>query len=226
MTTMTLLTLFSVNAQVFKGMLIGGLNMSQVEGDEVYGYNRFGGNLGAGVFVPIDKRWGISMETLFTMKGAFQGDQYLAEDSLGNRITGSYDLRLNYVEIPLLMHFTDRERITVGAGFSYSRLVGVTEKEHGKLIETTTVKDGPYKTSDYSILADIRLRIYQSLLINVRYGYTLGSIRTRDFYNINGEYIRTREQSNNTISLRLIWMFNDGGLTLSNVNKSNPEQEK
>lgn len=221
---MTLLTFVSARAQVFKGMLIGGLNMSQVEGDEVYGFNRFGGNFGAGVYVPVDKQWGVSMETLFTMKGAFQGDQYLAEDSLGNRITGAYDLRLNYVEIPLLIHFTDRERITVGAGFSFSRLVGVTEKEHGKLVETTTVKDGPYSTSDYSALADIRVRIYESVLLNVRYGLTLGSIRTRDFYNINGEYLHTRNQSNSTISLRLIWMFNDGGLTLSNVDKANPAQ--
>lgn len=224
-TVVAIMLSIGASAQVFKGMLIGGVNMTQVDGDEVYGFNRFGGNLGAGVFLPFDKQWGMSMEALYTMKGSYQGDQYLDVDSLGNKLTGSYDLRLNYVEVPLLFHFTDRELITVGAGFSYARLVGVTEKEHHRLVKTTTLKDGPYKTSDYSALADIRLRLFPSFLINFRYSYSLVKIRTRDFYNIDGEYLRTRDQYNNTLTIRLIWMFNDGGLTLSNVKKANSAQE-
>ncbi|PKP18127.1 MAG: hypothetical protein CVU06_12475 [Bacteroidetes bacterium HGW-Bacteroidetes-22] len=226
LTVVALLITIGAKAQVFKGMVIGGFNLTQVDGDEVYGFDRIGANIGAGVFVPIDNNWGLSMETLFTMKGSYQGDQYLLSDSLGNRLTGSYDLRLNYVEIPLLIHYNDRDRITVGVGFSYARLVGVTEKEHGVEITSTTVKDGPYKTSDYSLLADVRLRIYKSLLLNVRYCYSLAKIRTRDFYNVDGVYLRTREQYNNTISVRFIWMFNDLGLTLSNVKKANPTLEK
>jgi len=159
------------------------------------------------------------------MKGAYQGDQYLTTDSLGNKLTGAYDLRLNYVEVPLLFHYTDRERITVGVGLSYSRLVGVTEKEHQQLIKTTTVKDGPYKTSDYSVLGDLRVRLFPSFLLNFRYSYSLVKIRTRDFYNLNGEFLRTRDQYNNALTVRLIWMFNDGGLSLSNVNKANPAKE-
>ncbi len=225
LTVVVLLLMPGARAQVFKGMLIGGFNLTQVDGDEVYGFDRIGANIGAGVFVPVDKNWGFSMETLFTMKGSYQGDQYLTTDSAGNRLTGAYDLRLNYVEIPLLAHYTDRDRLTVGVGLSYARLVGVTEKEHGKLISSTTVKDGPYKTSDYSVLADLRLKLYKSILLNVRYSYSLAKIRTRDFYNIHGEFLRTREQYNNTISVRFIWMFNDLGLTLSNVKKANPAIE-
>lgn len=225
LTVVVLLLMPGARAQVFKGMLIGGFNLTQVDGDEVYGFDRIGANIGAGVFVPVDKNWGLSMETLFTMKGSYQSDQYLTTDSAGNRLTGAYDLRLNYVEIPLLVHYTDRDRLTVGVGLSYARLVGVTEKEHGKIISSTTVKDGPYKTSDYSVLADLRLKLYKSILLNVRYSYSLAKIRTRDFYNIHGEYLRTREQYNNTLSVRFIWMFNDLGLTLSNVKKANPAIE-
>lgn len=213
-------------AQVFKGMLLGGFNLTQVEGDEVYGFNRLGANVGAGVFLPIDNKWGVSLEALFTQKGAYQGDQYLQYDSLGERVTGSYDLRLDYVEIPVLAHFTDRNRITAGIGFSYSRLIGVTEKEHGKLIETTTVNNGPYSKSDYALLGDLRVKLYPSILLNFRYSYSLSSIRTRDFYNLTGAFLRTREQFNSTLTLRLIWMFNDGGLTLSNVNKANNVTEE
>lgn len=214
------------NAQAFRGMILGGFNASQVEGDEVYGFHRFGANLGAGVFLPFDNRWGMSMEALFTQKGAWQSDQYLRYDSSGLRITGSYDLRLNYVEIPVLAHFTDRNRITVGLGFSYSRLIGVTEKEHGVTIESTTVKDGPYSTSDYSVLADARVRLFPSFLLNFRYSLSLSSIRTRDFYDLAGEYLYTRDQYSQTLTLRVIWMFNDGGVTLSNVNKAGTVTEE
>jgi len=85
----------------------------------------------------------------------------------------------------------------------------VNEYEHGKKIETTTLTTGPYNRNDFSILADVRFRVYKKLKINVRYSYSLVSIRTRDFYDVNGKYLTTRDQFNNIISLRLIYMFNE-----------------
>lgn len=199
-----------LSAQIIKGEAILGMNLTQVDGDEVYGFKKVGANIGAGVMVPFGKRgrWDVSFETIFTQKGSKQGPQY--NDSLndGRVITGEYKLNLNYVEVPVLVMYTDKEFISFGAGLSWARLVGVKEYEHGQLVETTTVNSGTYSKNDFSILADFRIRIYKSLKFNLRYQYSLLKIRTREFENFAGD-TWTRDQYNNVITFRLIWVFNE-----------------
>ncbi len=91
---------------------------------------------------------------------------------------------------------------------SSGKQVGVKEYEHGQLIETTTLSSGTYNKNDFSILADFRIRIYKSLKFNLRYQYSLLSIRTREYTDLAGN-TWTREQYNNVISFRLIWAFNE-----------------
>ncbi|MFA4863775.1 MAG: hypothetical protein WC605_08400, partial [Bacteroidales bacterium] len=45
-----------LSAQRFKGAVMGGMNLSQVDGDEVYGYKRVGGHFGLAAILPI-KKW-------------------------------------------------------------------------------------------------------------------------------------------------------------------------
>ena len=207
------------SAQVIRGMLIGGVNFTQVDGDEIYGFHRQGVNLGVGAMIPFTRNWSVTLETLFSQKGSYQAPfQYFEQkDTLGNVIailTGEYDLRMNYVEVPVLIQYTDKDVVSAGVGVSYGRLVGITEKEHGNQVTTTTVSNGPYKTDNWEIIGDIKLPLYKSLRINLRYSYSLAKLRTRDFYNIYGEYIKTRDQFHNLFSIRLIWMFNDKGKSL------------
>ena len=195
---------FEAKAQIIKGEAILGMNLSQVDGDEVYGFHKVGANVGAGVLVPFGKkgRWDASFEALFSQKGAYQRPQY--DDSL----TYEYELHLNYAQIPVLVMFTDKEFISFGAGFSWGRLVGVKEWEHGQLVDSTTLNSGTYNKNDYCILADIRIRVYKSLKFNLRYQYSLASIRTREYSDLSGR-TWTREQFNNVISLRLIYVFGE-----------------
>jgi len=200
----------ALNAQIIKGEAIVGMNLTQVDGDEVFGFKKVGANLGAGVMIPFGKRgrWDVSFETLFTQKGSKQRAQY--NDSLNNGtvITGEYKLNLNYVEIPVMVMYTDKEFISAGAGLAWARLVGVKEYEHGKLVETTTLNNDVYNKNDFSILADFRIRIYKSLKFNLRYHYSLFKIRTREFEDLAGN-TWTRDQYNNVITFRLIWVFNE-----------------
>lgn len=189
------------NAQIIKGEVFLGGNLSQVDGDECYGYKRIGAHVGAGAMIPFGKKWDASMEVLFNQKGAFQNEQY--RDTIGTNIfTGEYKLRLNYVEIPVLVHFTDKDLVTIGTGFSYGRLISMNEIEHG---EATNFKG--YNSNDFSVLVDLRLKIYKQLKFNFRYQYSLTKIRTRDFYNINGQFQETRNQFNNVLTFRLVYMF-------------------
>ncbi len=192
-----------IQAQVIKGEAILGMNLSQVDGDEVFGFKKVGLNVGAGVLIPIARNWDVSLEALYTQKGANQKPQYPDSDS-----NYAYRINLNYAEVPVLVMYTDKGFISAGAGFSWGRLVGVKEWEHGKLVETTTVNNGPYNKNDFCILGDLRIRIYKQLKFNLRYQYSLVKIRTREFGHISTGFWE-RDQYNNVISFRLIWVFNE-----------------
>jgi len=198
--------------QRIQGAVIAGFNLSQVDGDEIFGFKKIGVNAGVGATLPIGKNFSFSIETLYNQKGSNQGKQYSDTDSLGNELNGAYKLRLDYLEIPVLFQYNDRDIITAGVGFSYGRLVRVEEYEHTRKVETTTLNGGPYSRSDYNVIADVRFRVlkkFPRFKLNLRYAYSMVKIRTRDFYDTRGQYDTTRDQFNNLISFRLIYMFNE-----------------
>ena len=107
--------------QSIKGGLAAGLNATQVDGDEVYGYHKFGLNAGAFAIIPFRKNFSFTLETAYTQKGSYQRPQFA--DSL----TGEYRLILNYVEVPLLFHYIEKDIIKIGTGFSWGKLVEFKE---------------------------------------------------------------------------------------------------
>lgn len=185
------------------GEAILGGNISQVDGDEVYGFKKLGINAGAGAIVPLGDHFTLGIEVLLNQKGSRQKAQ--SNDSI---ITGEYKLRLNYLEVPVLFHYNDKDRAWFGAGFSWGRLASIEEYEHGQKITTTSL-DGPYDRDDINFLLDVKFRMYKSLLFNVRYAYSLKKIRTREFDSYYGNDTWTRKQYNNLWSFRLIYVFNE-----------------
>ena len=194
-------------AQVIKAEALLGLNLTQVEGDEVYGFKKPGINIGAGAMIPLGKNWDISFEITYNQKGAKEGDQY--NDTIDDvPVTGAYKLRLNYAEIPVLIHYTDKEFLTIGAGFSFGRLVGIQEYEHGSRVDGTTLTSNTYDKNDFSYIVDLRVRLKGPLKLALRYQNSMVKIRTREFNNIIGD-TWSRDQYNKVITLRLIYMFNE-----------------
>lgn len=190
-------------AQRIKGELIFGMNTTQIDGDEVYGFHKYGLNMGVGGILPLSKRWSISVETIFNQKGSYQKES-IEIDTLP---TPYYNIRLNYLDIPVMIHYEDKGGLIFGAGFSWGRTVGIEEVEHGKKVETTTLA-GPYKREDVNALADIRFKIWKKLKFNFRYAYSVFPIRTRVFTNtINQSWERT--QYNSMLTFRLIYVFNE-----------------
>ena len=190
-------------SQVIKAMVIAGGNLTQVDGDNCYGYKKIGLNVGAGAMIPFGKNWDVSMEVLYNQKGAHQRKKY---NDNGDGKTGAYDIKLNYAEIPILVHYTDKGLISIGGGFSYGRLIDISEYEHGKKT-SVKINDGTYTIDDYNVVADLRFKIHRQLKLNLRYQYSMAKIRTRDFYDINDEYTNTREQFNNVVSVRMVYVF-------------------
>jgi hypothetical protein len=185
-------------AQSIKGGLITGFNMTQVDGDEVYGYHKYGLNVGALSIIPLGEKFSFSIEILYNQKGSYQRPWQM-DDSLN----GAYKLILNYLDVPVLFQFEDKKVIKFGTGLSWGRLVQFKEWEHEQRIEWNT-PNGPYNKSDVDFLFDVQLRLVQGLSFDMRYAYTISKIRTRTF--LTGE---TRNQFNNMITLRMIYVFRD-----------------
>ena len=131
---------------MFKGEVFAGGSMSQVDGDECYGYERLNGQVGAGVLWSVlDDDWlDLSLEVLYNPKGALRADTLKYNSG---SFFGLYDLKLNYVEVPMMVYFTDKHRYSVGLGLSYGRLVGINEKIN-KVETATTVGNGRLRWVD------------------------------------------------------------------------------
>lgn len=219
--TVTIFIAINSNAQRIKGAIIGGFNTTQVDGDEVYGYHKWGFNVGASAIFPFGKtsNWSIGIETLFTQKGSYENDPN-SPDSLGKPY---YNLRLNYAEVPVLLMYEDKKTLTFGAGFSWGRLVSVTEIEHGNQTKTTLF--GPYKRDDFSVLFDLRFKLYEGLKFNFRYQYSMIPIRHRIYDVIDNSGIRhtwERYQYNSMLTFRFIYIFNEA----REINRDNNNNEE
>lgn len=117
-----------LHAQIIKGEVFLGGNITQVDGDECYGFKKFGFHGGAGALVPITSFMDVGLEVLFNQKGAYKRDAITSNSTFPY----AYNLRLNYAEIPIMIYLTDKDRVSVGLGVSYGRLVGLTELRDGE----------------------------------------------------------------------------------------------
>lgn len=190
-----------------KGVIIGGFNLSQVDGDQVYGFNKFGINAGFGGILPLGHKFSLSVEVLYNEKGSFRKIPP-ESDSLKN--LPYYSLKLNYLTAPIMIHFQDRDTWTFGLGFSWGRLVGFKELEHNKKQEWDRPNITYKSKNDFSVIADIRFRVWKHLKLNVQYSYSLAKIRTRYYDPDPGRTDPwSRNQYNNVITVRLLYYLNE-----------------
>lgn len=120
-----------LHAQIIKGEVFFGGNACQVDGDECYGFKKFGVHAGAGALIPIFNSSGLNLdvglEVLFNQKGAYKRDSITHNSTFPY----AYNLKLNYAEIPLMLYLTDKDRYSLGVGVSYGRVVFLDEKQNG-----------------------------------------------------------------------------------------------
>lgn len=192
--------IIAVKAQFVKGGIISGFNITQVDGDEYAGYKKFGLHVGGTAIIPLKNNFSLGLELLYNEKGSY-------EKPLGSLDTLEYTLRLNYAEVPIMIRYIDKDLAGLGLGFSYGRLVNAKEWENGIRSQWST-PTGPYKTEDYSVIAEAFFKVYGGLKANIRYSYSMYRLRTREFYTGTNS-AETRHQYNNSITFRLMYIFKD-----------------
>jgi len=239
----------SASAQRFIGGIAAGMNFTQVDGDEVFGYYKTGFNGGPFVKLMLDKkqRFSITMELLYTQKGALHNRntfvEYIAKgdtvfiDPLYPDYEKKvfYNLRTDYLEIPLLIHYEDpRAKISIGVGFSWARLVVIKEIERlwdqsilgldslGARRLNTAINSGRYNKNDWGIMADVKIPIYKGLKLNFRFQYSLvpfGEIRQFFSRSSNATAPIERKPFHNTLTFRILYSINEKYMENNNYDK-------
>lgn len=194
---------YKVDAQRFKADIIGGLNKSQVDGDETAGFRKIGLNTGAGVTIPVYGNWNIGLETIFSQEGSRLKPQF--NDSLD----GSYKLLLNYVRVPLKIQYVDKNLVSGGAGISWGRLVKIEEFKDGYRVDSVTLLDGPFSRDDWQVFADVNVRVYKTFKVNLRYSYSVKKIAHRLVQDSEYGEMNMRKFYNNLWAIRLIYTINE-----------------
>ncbi|MCB0563246.1 MAG: PorT family protein [Phaeodactylibacter sp.] len=133
----------SVYSQRFGAGAILGLNASQIDGDNQFGYRKFGLAGGLRGIAHLSARFDLQVEMLYSLRGS-------AAKTRGYKGPATpVDIKLQYAEAPLLLNYKVLENwdgqyvLHFCTGFSYARLLGSEVKER---------RSTPTNQEDFNIL--------------------------------------------------------------------------
>lgn len=186
---------------LFTGGLTGGINFTQIDGDSYKGYDNIGFTGGGIIFLPFGTDMGLpmpgtlalSMEVLLNIRGS-KGGTNPAYGVL------SQNIKLYYGDIPIMLNwFRGTRKTIIGAGFSVGFLgfrEELLDKGHGPQL----VKGNKFNFVDLSFVLSPTFHLWKGFHLNPRFQYSLIPIR-------NNDGMGTRNQFNNTVALRLMYLF-------------------
>ncbi|MCD4730364.1 MAG: PorT family protein [Bacteroidales bacterium] len=157
----------SIYVQDFNGGVLGGINATQVFGDQWSGPNKAGLYLGAFVNRYFSNRSSVQMELDYIQKGSRKNP----DASTGNYST--YLLRLNYIELPVLYKYDFAEKGTLETGLSLGVLVHSYEEADG----STEVSGEDFSSVDFSFNLGAYYTVVKNLRINLRLAHSILPIR-------------------------------------------------
>lgn len=105
----------------FNAGLIAGLNASQIDGDQLAGFNRIGVTAGIRGSAVLSERFDLNVEMLYSQRGS-------RPDIFNALLEPDINISLQYAEVPVYIGFYDWKKddyykVKVHAGVSYGRLI-------------------------------------------------------------------------------------------------------
>ncbi len=186
--TVAVLNSSPADAQRFKGGVIAGFNLSQIDGDDLAGFNKIGVNSGIYSSMILSDRWQLSLELLFSQLGSNQ--------NTNDGFNAAFDkINLNVVEVPVLLNFLEW-KFHVQGGISYNRLISkkIIQISGDDVSETT-----PIEENMFALALGVTYFSSEKIGFNFRWSKSLN--------NINGIPGGNR-WLNRYISIRLYYLFN------------------
>ena len=192
------------HAQYINAYVTAGAITSQIEGDELKGFDRwwFTGGVGALARFGEDGTWALGVEAGYSGRGVY--------NNLHNsKNLYNIDMVLHYVDIPVTLFFKDPiGGLRVGLGPVYSRLV---QQPHGQMefrpsyfLPDTT--DMSFLKDDLSLAGELRFTIWNNLQMSVRYQHSLFPVK-KGWTFTEGSHTWQNDCYNQSVSFRLLWQF-------------------
>lgn len=191
-------------ATVFSGGYDVGANFCQVDGDLLGGYHKVGLSAGGVVYVRFSEKLGVSVELLYSQKGS---KSRTLRESMAGLAVEAYDIKLNYVEVPVMFRVFGSKRVHYGIGASYSRLIKSKEEAYANGNINLYPDINFFRKSDLCFAADVSYEFYKGSFISLRYNRSLMSIRDAQRIPQGFGGGDAPGQFNNYFTLRLIHLF-------------------
>jgi len=155
-----LLFCFNLTAGDFKGGILAGFCASQMDGDKLGGYNKFGPTLGFFVNRMFENKWSGQFEIRYDQKGA-----------TGQFNDLPYKARLNYIELPFMAIYKLTPKVKLEGGLEPSVLY------RSNIINGQLQTNMPFHLIDIPIAIGGYYSISSKLDVSVRLSYSTYPIR-------------------------------------------------
>lgn len=173
----------SINAQRFTGTAIVGANVSQIDGDNLFGWDKIGINGGFRLGYGVSERTNLAIEFLYSQRGSAPG--ITSSSDFGN-------IDLKYIEIPLLVEYNDwyleednYYKVGVEGGLSYGNLFSVTSSN-----DFVPGNVEGYKKNDISYTLGARYSFTKHIAGVFRFSQTIGTIYDNADGDLQGQVSR------------------------------------
>ena len=176
----------TANAQQrFQAGILGGLNVSQIRGDDTGGFNKIGLVGGLRVNTILTEKMDVTLELAYSQRGS--------RSDRNEQLNGvDVEIDLRYVEVPVLYNFKDwldeeedYYKVQASIGFAYARLINVDAlgdtNEHASETEN-------FAKDDFSFMIGAEYFIGPKFSISARWGTSINLLynNQKNNPNING----------------------------------------
>ncbi|MEO6189160.1 MAG: porin family protein [Saprospiraceae bacterium] len=179
----------------FYGGLKAGLNLAQIDGDGLYGYNRFGLNTGIFGAAYLGSKTEFQIEFLYNVRGSHYSER-------DGKILA---YKLNYLDVPLIFSYKDWFRESDKANYFKVHFQGGLYV--GKLVSSSSIDqamfDKTFKKTDFGWL--LGFSYFQTVHWGFNGRFTQSVIPLAKYTNQQGEELKMISYF---ISLGLIYRFN------------------
>lgn len=159
----------TVSAQVYRADLMLGANFSQVDGDQMGGYNKLGINFGFAINREVKKDWQAGFELHYSQKGS---KKILDPDIIDPALVLNY----HYIEVPLLASYSYNKAITFFGGPA----IGVNVKNQ-RIDNGLELREEELRPWELSLQFGGYYRFGEKLSVEIRHSSSFWSIRDYPF---------------------------------------------
>ena len=185
-----------INAQNFGGGLVLGLSSSQVNGDDLGGFNKAGILMGIFTNKLIYSSINFQIEMNFIMKGSDNKNMTKIEHKDYNRP----DISLSYIEIPLLLQYQQNNLLDIEGGILFGYLInGYYNDLNGKLNSDIN----PFIKYDIGLLVGLTYKYSEKIYFNTRISNSIIPIGQEDYEETSSYVASKKGKYNSVLSLSI-----------------------